>query len=94
MKYLQVDFEGAIQDYTKALKHNPALSCAYYNRGIVAYRLAFFDQAIHDMKTAVSLEPNSQTFQEGLEKVSDMAGSPTGHNFRLDYGEDGRGQGS
>ena len=37
-KYLFVDFDGAIDDYTKAIELKE-LAVYYYNRGLVHYRL-------------------------------------------------------
>ena len=39
IRYLWVDFDEAIQDYTEAIKRNPNLAVAHYNRGQVHYRL-------------------------------------------------------
>ncbi len=38
-RYLWVDFDEAITDYTAALKLNPDFAVAHYNRGQVHYRL-------------------------------------------------------
>lgn len=39
IRYLWVDFDEAVTDYTDAIKRNPNLAVAYYNRGQVHYRL-------------------------------------------------------
>lgn len=39
LKYLSVDFDEAIDDYTKALECNQQLTLAFYNRGQIHYRL-------------------------------------------------------
>ncbi|XP_046990853.1 uncharacterized protein LOC124595963 isoform X3 [Schistocerca americana] len=39
IRYLQVNFDGAIEDYDKAIAIDPDLAVAYYNRGTVFYRL-------------------------------------------------------
>ena len=39
VKYLWVDFNGAVEDYTAALRHNPEFAVAYYNRGQIHYRM-------------------------------------------------------
>lgn len=49
---------------------------------------AFFEQAVQDMKTAVSLDPNRKEFREGLAKVMVMVGAPNGHTFKLEYGDE------
>ena len=39
IRYLWVDFDDAIKDYTAAIKRNPDFAVAHYNRGQVHYRL-------------------------------------------------------
>ena len=39
IRYLWVDFDDAIRDYTEAIKRDPSLAVAHYNRGQVHYRL-------------------------------------------------------
>ncbi len=39
LKYLSVDFDGAVDDYNKALEYNVELSSCYYNRGTIFYRM-------------------------------------------------------
>ena len=39
IRYLWVDFDDAIRDYTEAIKRDPGLAVAHYNRGQVHYRL-------------------------------------------------------
>lgn len=39
IRYLWVDFDEAISDYTEAIKRQPDLYVAHYNRGQVHYRL-------------------------------------------------------
>ena len=39
IKYLNVDFPGAIADYSEALERDPSFAVAWYNRGQVLYRL-------------------------------------------------------
>ena len=39
IRYLWVDFDEAIQDYTEAIRRNPDFTVAYYNRGQIHYRL-------------------------------------------------------
>lgn len=42
IKYLWVDFNGASQDYTEAIRYDPSLAVAYYNRGQIHYRMGTF----------------------------------------------------
>ncbi|CAI8032354.1 Tetratricopeptide repeat protein 32 [Geodia barretti] len=39
IKYLSVDFPGAIADYSTAMERDPGFAVAWYNRGQVRYRL-------------------------------------------------------
>ena len=39
IRYLWVDFDDAIRDYTEAIRKNPSFAVAHYNRGQVHYRL-------------------------------------------------------
>ena len=39
VKYLSVDFPGAVSDYSRALERDPSFAVAWYNRGQVRYRL-------------------------------------------------------
>ncbi|MPC30354.1 Tetratricopeptide repeat protein 32 [Portunus trituberculatus] len=38
-RYKQVYFDDAIEDYSQALKLNPSLAAAHYNRATIYYRL-------------------------------------------------------
>ena len=42
IKYLRVDFDEAIEDYTNAIKLDNSYAVAYYNRGQIHYRLGEF----------------------------------------------------
>lgn len=63
LRYLSVDFHGAIEDYTTALQLNPRFVVSYYNRGQVHYRMGRFEQAIDDLERALQLDP---TFTDAL----------------------------
>lgn len=39
IRYLWVDFDRAVSDYTEAIGLDPGFAVAYYNRGQVHYRL-------------------------------------------------------
>lgn len=65
-KYLNVDFDDAIVDYSQALNLYPNLAVAHYNRGTVHYRLGDLDPALQDLKRAVHLDPNNPAYREGL----------------------------
>jgi tetratricopeptide (TPR) repeat protein len=67
-KYMQVEFEEALKDYDQALKLDPSLTVAKYNRGTILYRLSKFEQARDDLKAAVEVEGDNQDYQEALQK--------------------------
>jgi len=39
IRYLWVEFDEAIEDYSEAIKLDPKFAVAYYNRGQIHYRL-------------------------------------------------------
>ena len=39
IKYLWVDFDGAVKDYSEALSRDPLMAVAWYNRGQIHYRM-------------------------------------------------------
>ena len=39
LRYLNADFDEALEDYSEALKHDATLAEAYYNRGVIYYRI-------------------------------------------------------
>jgi tetratricopeptide (TPR) repeat protein/S1-C subfamily serine protease len=52
------DKQGAIDDYTQAIKINPNDALAYYNRGIVRNELGDKQGAIDDYTLAIKFNPN------------------------------------
>ena len=57
-KYALGNYEGAISDYDKAIKFNPQLADAYYNRGLSKSALRDDQGAKKDFTTALKLDPN------------------------------------
>ena len=51
------DFDGAISDFTKALKLNPKYADGYYYRGLSQGRLGNYQEAIDDYTKAIELHP-------------------------------------
>lgn len=51
------DIEGAIAEYTEAIRINPQYHKAYYNRGLAYYRRGDLDNALADYSEAIRLEP-------------------------------------
>lgn len=56
-KYNSKDFEGAIKDYTQAIKVNGNLRDGYFNRGICEWALQDFDSAQKDFDKTIQLDP-------------------------------------
>ncbi len=50
------DIQGAIQDYTKAIRRNPTMAQFYYNRGNAYLDVSHFQEAIADFDTASNLD--------------------------------------
>ncbi|XP_015715074.1 tetratricopeptide repeat protein 32 [Coturnix japonica] len=57
IKYLRVEFDAAMEDYTAAIQSQPAFEVPYYNRGLVLYRLGCFDEAMKDFRKVLELNP-------------------------------------
>ncbi|XP_060068148.1 tetratricopeptide repeat protein 32-like [Ylistrum balloti] len=67
LRYLRVDFDEAVEDFTKGINLDPGLAVAYYNRGTIHYRLGRFDTAIADMKASLMKNPDFTEAKTGLE---------------------------
>jgi tetratricopeptide (TPR) repeat protein len=52
------DIEGAIADYTEAIRLNPEYSIAYNNRGEARYRAGDLDGALSDYSEALRIDPD------------------------------------
>lgn len=57
-RYELKNYQGAIDDYTQAIKLNPNLSGAYYNRGNTYSQLEKYQDAIADYTQALAINPN------------------------------------
>jgi tetratricopeptide (TPR) repeat protein len=57
-KYQDKDFQGAIADYTEAIRLNPNFVEAYDNRGLAREKLKDLDGAINDYTQAIKINPN------------------------------------
>jgi tetratricopeptide (TPR) repeat protein len=69
MRYLQVDFHGAVDDYSKAIALNPKVAGFFYNRGLVRYRLKEFATAARDLNDALEIDPNHESAKLCLESM-------------------------
>lgn len=56
------EYEGAIADFTEAIKLNPDFAAAYNNRGLAYVKKGELDKAIIDYTQAIRLSPNDVTF--------------------------------
>ena len=55
------DYQGAIADYTQAIKLYPKYPLAYNNRGIAYGKLEQYQRAINDYTQAIELDPNNSS---------------------------------
>ena len=58
IKYLRVDFNEAIEDYSKALQLNDMSEVVLYNRGLIHYRLGRYVEAITDFNASLEVKPD------------------------------------
>jgi tetratricopeptide (TPR) repeat protein len=64
-QYLKQDYEGAIADYTEAIRIDPTHVGALTNRGTAWYCKQQYDHAIADYSRAIDLDPNFLYAYEG-----------------------------
>lgn len=57
-KYNMDDLQGALQDFSNAIFHNPVYTLAYQYRGITRSRLGQYDEALDDFGRAIDMRPN------------------------------------
>ena len=55
------DHDKAIADFTEAIRLNPKLAQAYYNRGMIYRKKGDHDKAIADFTEAIRLNPKDAT---------------------------------
>jgi len=69
LRYLRVEFDAAVDDYTSAIQHQSGLAVAHYSRGLIHYRLGRRDEARLDQETAVRLKPGFVSAEECLQQI-------------------------
>ena len=73
--FKQDNYNGAVQDYSKALELNPSNIGAYIYRGHALRYLAFWDDAIRDYNAALALSPNNASAYVGIGVVQHFRGN-------------------
>ncbi|KAG9494626.1 hypothetical protein GDO78_002130 [Eleutherodactylus coqui] len=64
-----------MDDYTDAIRVNPKFEVPYYNRGVILYRLGFFDDAIKDFQKVLELNPKFEDARISLQQsIADKEG--------------------
>jgi len=58
LKYLQVNFYGAVDDFTQAIQLDSDFAVPFYNRGQIHYRMGRFQEAIDDLTEATRIDPS------------------------------------
>jgi tetratricopeptide (TPR) repeat protein len=61
-KYTNGDAQGALADYTQAIKLNPKFAFAYYNRGNIWGDLGDYKRAIADYTQAIKHQPDADMY--------------------------------
>lgn len=73
------DFDGAIEDYSRAIELNSDLADAYNNRGLLRYKRGEFQDAMNDTTRAIELSPPGSPFPYNSRGLVKMAlGDPMG----------------
>jgi tetratricopeptide (TPR) repeat protein len=62
-----LDYEKAIENYTKAIKLKPKQIDYYSSRADTAYEAKMYDLAIADYSTLIELQPNERNYQKRAE---------------------------
>ncbi|MDD1415652.1 tetratricopeptide repeat protein, partial [Dolichospermum sp. ST_con] len=71
-----VDKQGAIDDYTQAIRINPNCANAYFNRGLVRSKLGDKQGEIKDIQIAANIykkEGKETDYQKAMEKIKNMS---------------------
>ncbi|KAM7367778.1 hypothetical protein PAMP_014055 [Pampus punctatissimus] len=69
IRYLRVDFYEAVEDYTSATQADSQFEIPFYNRGLVHYRLGFFEDAKRDFQQVLKLNPDFEDAKVSLQQT-------------------------
>ncbi|XP_018550512.1 tetratricopeptide repeat protein 32 [Lates calcarifer] len=69
IKYLRVDFHEAVEDCTSAIQADSQFEIPFYNRGLIHYRLGFFDNAKSDFQQALKINPEFEDAKVSLQQT-------------------------
>ena len=91
-KFRKKDYQGAIADFTEAIRLKPDHASAYFNRGVVKYNLGDKEGAITDYTQAISLKPDhaGAYYNRGLAKadLGDKEGAITDYTQAINLKPD------
>lgn len=86
------DFEGAIENFNRAIKLNPKYADAYNNRASVRYELGDYPGAFKDCTEAILLKPNCAKFHNNLgliySELGDYRGARADHTRAIQLNSD------
>ena len=89
IKYDINDDDGAVADYSLAIKYNPTAS-NYFARGLGYYYLRDYKSAINDMNKAIELNPKASQYYydrgDAKEKINDISGACNDWNIAYSKG--------
>jgi hypothetical protein len=65
----QANLEGAVEDYSQAIRLGPPNAALHYLRGTTRLRLEQFSQAAQDFEAGLKLDPSNATLKQLLEQA-------------------------
>jgi len=69
VKLILGDFEGAMSDFSAAIRQDPNYYLAYNNRGYANYQMGNLDSALNDFSLAIELYPEFMEAQLNIASV-------------------------
>lgn len=89
-KFILEDYEGALQEYTKAIEVDPNNVFAYESRGTVELHLENYSSALLDFTKAIKIEPRALFYcNRGIAKylLNDRTGALLDWDKAAELGE-------